>query len=83
MCNCWQSTAFINLSDLWVAMADQCVAWPALFIHEELDLRFIVHGDDFVCLGDSDALLYLENCLKTRFEYRIDGLIGPEEGDGT
>ena len=36
----------------------QCVGWPALFINEEHDLRFLVHGDDFLCLGDEDAIRF-------------------------
>ena len=78
--NIWQST-YVQL--LTENNFRQCKAWPALFIHDEMDLRFIVHGDDFICLGDDEALKYLEECLKKKFEYRVDGLIGPERGDGT
>ncbi|CAJ1332419.1 unnamed protein product [Effrenium voratum] len=33
----------------------QCVAWPALFYQKDSDLRFMVHGDDFISLGDDSA----------------------------
>ena len=52
-------------------------AWPALFFHEGEDLRFLVHGDDFVCLGDEQAHQFLMKVLDEKFEYRVDGSIGP------
>eukprot|EP00438_Fugacium_kawagutii_P000480 Skav216940 [mRNA] locus=scaffold3396:50058:57739:+ [translate_table: standard] len=78
--NIWQQTYVELLESCGVK---QCTAWPALFIDETRDLRFLVHGDDFVCLGDEDALAFLESKLKEKFEYRIDGLIGPDPSDGT
>ncbi len=76
----WQET-YVNL--LKDAGIKQCVGWPALFIHDGEDLRFLVHGDDFVAVGDEKALEFLENKIKSKFEYRIDGKIGPEESDGS
>ena len=43
----------------------------------------MVHGDDFVALGDEDGLKFLEEKLKQKFEYRVDGLLGPGPQDGT
>jgi len=74
--NIWQETYVEILKEHNI---HQCVGWPALFINEEHDLRFLVHGDDFLCLGDEDAIRFLEDCLKTKFEYRIDGLLGPDD----
>ena len=62
---------------------EQCVGRPALFMHKERDLRFMVHGDPFVALGDEDGLKFLEEKLKQKFEYRVDGLLGPGPQDGT
>ena len=77
----WQETYVTLLKDAGIK---QCVGWPALFIHEGEDLRFLVHGDDFfVAVGDEKALQFLEEKIKSRFEYRIDGKIGPEDGDGS
>ena len=78
--NIWQSTYVSLLKECGIR---QCVGWPALFYHPEQDLRFLVHGDDFVALGDQEALTFLEEKLKTKFEYRVDGLIGPDPSDGT
>lgn len=45
----WQET-YVNL--LMDAGIKQCVGWPALFFHEGQDLRFWVHGDDFVAVRE-------------------------------
>ena len=76
----WQETYTEWLKECGIR---QCIGWPALYMHDELDLRFLVHGDDFVALGDEDALKFLEKKLKEKFELRVDGLIGPDATDGT
>jgi hypothetical protein len=76
----WQATYVELLKECGI---EQCVGWPALFMHKERDLRFMVHGDDFVALGDEDGLKFLEEKLKQKFEYRVDGLLGPGPQDGT
>lgn len=52
-------------------------AWPAIFYDPESDARFMVHGDDFVILGDEQAQKRIEHVLAKKFEYRVDGYIGP------
>ena len=76
----WQET-YSNL--LKKHNIKQGVGWPALFYHAGHDLRFLVHGDDFVCLGDDDAHAFLARVLDEEFEYRVDGTIGPDATDGT
>ena len=76
----WQATYVELLKECGI---EQRVGWPALFMHKERDLRFMVHGDDFVALGDEDGLKFLEEKLKQKFEYRVDGLLGPGPQDGT
>lgn len=56
----WQET-YSNL--LKKHNIKQGVGWPALFYHAGHDLRFLVHGDDFVCLGDDDAHAFLARVL--------------------
>ncbi|CAE7245381.1 unnamed protein product [Symbiodinium sp. CCMP2592] len=58
-------------------------AWPAIFGCSERGLRMLVHGDDFFVLGDDDGQKFVEGVLAEKFEYRIDGCIGPEATDGT
>ena len=43
--NIWQETYTEWLKECGIK---QCVGWPALYIHEGLDLRFLVHGDDLL-----------------------------------
>ena len=76
----WQATYVELLKECGI---EQRVGWPALFMHKERDLRFMVHGDDFVALGDEDGLKFLEEKLKQKFEYRVDGRLGPGPQDGT
>lgn len=58
-------------------------AWPALFYDPATDARFLVHGDDFVILADEIGQKKIEKILAEKFEFRIDGSLGPEEQDGT
>ena len=58
-------------------------AWPAIFDHEPTDSRFLCHGDDFVVLADSKGQQFVEDALKKKFEFRVDGSIGPDACDGT
>ena len=58
-------------------------AWPAIFWDPVSDARFLVHGDDFLILGDQEAQERVEDILAKKFEFREDGCIGPEEKDGT
>ena len=39
----------------------------------------LVHGDDFLVLGDEDGQKYLKDTLSERYEFRCDGCIGPED----
>eukprot|EP00435_Cladocopium_sp_Y103_P058260 s42_g20.t1 len=56
----WQETYSRVLSDSEIR---QSTAWPALFYHPGRDLRFLVHGDDFIALGSDESLKFLENVL--------------------
>ena len=40
----------------------------------------MVHGDDFVCVGDVADLRWLEKCLKERFEIKSK-MMGLREGE--
>ena len=45
------------------------------------DLRVLVHGDDFLALGDSEALESLDALLRSAYELKRLGTLGFEEGD--
>ena len=54
-------------------------AWPAIFFHERLEARLLVHGDDFVILGDDAAQEFVEKALREKYDLRVDGSIGVGE----
>ena len=47
------------------------------------DARVLVHGDDFLCLADDEGQKKIEDILRSRYDYKIVGSIGPEAHDGT
>ena len=60
---------------------EQGVSAPAIFYNREHDLRILVHGDDFVCLGDDEALDFMETCILERYDYKKSGRLGGDAGD--
>ncbi len=59
------------------------MASSAVFYHAEQNIRLLVHGDDFFVLADEEGQQYLEKLLSSRYDYRCEGAVGPEDGDGT
>ncbi|CAK9043758.1 unnamed protein product, partial [Durusdinium trenchii] len=49
-------------------------AWPAISLREKLEARLLVHGDDFVILGDA-AQQHVERALQAEYDLRVDGSI--------
>ena len=43
---------------------------PALLHCEEIDASMVVHGDDFITLGDSEALSEVERAMSDHFKCR-------------
>ena len=39
-------------------------AWPAVFCSKSRDIKLLVHGDDFLVLGDEDAQNFPESLLR-------------------
>ena len=56
-------------------------AWTSVFRHDELDIKLLVHGDDFLVLADKEGQEYMQKILKEKYEYRCDGEIGRNSGD--
>lgn len=42
-------------------------------------MRILVHGDDFVVLGDSESQQQVEKLLRSAYDLRVDGAMGPGE----
>ena len=56
-----------------------CPAWPAIFYNPATECRLLVHGGDFVVLGDDGAQQHVEMALRTKYDLRVDGTIGAGE----
>ena len=52
-------------------------AWPSTFVQETEEIRMLVHGDDFFVLADDEGHAFVDAALKERYEFRVDGHIGP------
>ena len=53
---------------------------PCMYYSAAREIRFLVHGDDFVCVGEAEELQWLEKCLKERFEIKSK-MTGLREGE--
>ena len=51
-------------------------AWPSVFYNKQMDIRLLVHSDDFVALADDAGQTYLQDVLQKKYELRVDGSIG-------
>ena len=43
------------------------------FYHPALDVRCVVHGDDFTFSGDDNALDHIQRCMEKAFLCKIEG----------
>ena len=57
------------------------MATPCAFYMEGKELRVVVHGDDFTILGHESDLKWFRDKIRKRFEVKIRGRIGPDNGD--
>ena len=54
---------------------------PAIFWNRDQDSRILVHGDDFVCLGDAAAVAHLDGVLTGKYACKKMYVIGFEAAD--
>ena len=52
------------------------VSNPALLHCETLDASMVVHGDDFIALGDSEALSEVERAMSDRYTIKVRAILG-------
>ena len=52
---------------------------PVLFCHPQRSLKFLVHGDDFVVLGEPVDLVWMRNELESKLEINTT-ILGDEPG---
>ena len=53
----------------------------SVFYHPAHDVRMMVHGDDFLALGDQMHLNELERLLRKSYELKCLGIIGDQADD--
>ena len=51
--------------------------FPATFYHALHDVRLACHGDDFICEGTDKGIDELETVMRSNFEAKAEGRIGP------
>ena len=56
------------------------VASPCCFYSAARNLRVVVHGDDFTCLGPKAEIVKYEDELASRFEIKRRGHVGESDG---
>ena len=58
------------------------ISSPCVFYHEELDIRAVIHGDDFTMLGWNSALDWFRQEISKKFVVKFKAKLGPEPTDG-
>ncbi len=53
---------------------------PTVFWHPLTDVSIVVHGDDFTALGPEAELPALEAQMKSWYEVKTRGMLGPDPG---
>ena len=56
-------------------------ASPAVLFRESDGGRGLVHGDDFMVLGDQETLDDVNQTLSERYDMKCSGTLGPEDAD--
>jgi hypothetical protein len=54
---------------------------PTVFHHPANDIALVVHGDDFTALGPVKELRKFEGQMKSWYDVKTRGVLGPEPGD--
>ena len=70
----WQkdSTSLLQQNEFSTGKACTCI-----FTHVEKDIRLLVHGHDFLVLADEEGHEFVDQVLKSRYEFKCDEHIGP------
>ena len=71
----WEDTYTSALEELGFVTGR---ASPCCFFHKKLQIRLVIHGDDFTALGTRAALDEYERLLKQKFELKVRGRLSSE-----
>ena len=64
----WQDTLSRHLLDIGF---ERGVGFPSVFVHKQLDIWTLVHGDDYFSAGGGKELEWLEAQLSEKYELRL------------
>ena len=56
-------------------------ASPCVFYNHTRNIRVVVHGDDFTCLGFQEGLDWLRDEFRRKFTVKFKARLGPQEDD--
>ena len=54
---------------------------PALLHSEKLDAFMMVHGDDFITLGDDESLSKVEHVMSSHYTIKVRAVVGAGRDD--
>jgi hypothetical protein len=74
----WQEDYSTNLEG---AGYKRGISNGAVFLNEDQDSRCLVHGDDFVLVGDEEAIKHMHELLSKHYDLKMTGKIGFDEAD--
>jgi hypothetical protein len=74
----WENHYAANLASQGFARG---VASPVLFWNAQCDVSCLVHGDDFVFVGEPSGLDTIEDSMQQWYEVKVKARLGCEEGD--
>ena len=69
----WERVWTKTLNSVWFKSG---VSNPALLHCETLDASMVVHGDDFITLGDSGALSEVERAMSAHHTIKVRAILG-------
>ena len=75
---CWEACYTKALASLGFA---QGKASPCCFWNKDRQLKCVVHGDDFIVLGEEVQLRWFAQSFGKCFEIKVRGILGPDNRD--
>ena len=77
----WPRIGKLNIRVLRGLDFTQGKSSPCVFRCKSRDLSVVIHGDDFTLLGPHDQLNWFTLQLSDKFQVKMRGIMGPDEGD--
>ena len=74
----WEALYISRLQEMGFAVG---TASANCFYNANLDIRCVVHGDDFTFSGEPHALAQVQRQMQQAFLCKVEGILGSDEGD--